>query len=793
MSDMRTRLVNRFRGIATERLERINNTFVALQSSPEDAEQAKFLKREIHTIKGEARMTGFRTLSEVAHRVEELMIGIGDEPLLQNRVDLLFSGFDLMGVLAQESPEVTAEDPRVAAWDEEAVSALGLVTTLPPEGRSHTPKPAGRGGNDPAPPRSTPRPAPGRTPAPMPGRVVAASSYSPPVEPSASAAVSPEPAPAASPPSEGPVPVVTRVGQDVMLRVSLNKLDRVTRVSGDLSLDHLRGERSLDGMLRLISRIGKLQSESHSSLMRMGSGQAIDAYAIQARLQELRDHSDEQRELFTELEKTAKRADDDDFDLGLKLLELDERVRELRFLPLSALFARFPRAVHDIAREQKKQVDLNISGGAIELDKQVLDRISDPLLHLVRNAVDHGIESPEERVRNGKPARASVELIARTLGTAVEIIVRDDGHGVDAEKVRAQLVSSGIMSKKKAAVLRRDQVLEHIFDSGLSTRDKVSELSGRGVGLAVVKDTVEQLGGTAVVLSEMGRWTQFKLRVPTTVVLAKVLLVGVGGRSFAFPAEQVRFTLATTEDQFELVGDTQMLRWGNVRFPVVELAGVLGIALPAETTKRLPMVVVEHRNKLVGLVVSSFQGQHQAVQRPLDAFVSGLRLFHGTIGTPDGDLALLLSVQEVVRRATTGAQVAERIDADGTATGRPRVLVVDDSEFTRDLVVQVLEDMELDITEAVNGRQGLDRFRDGVPDLVLTDLDMPVMDGFELVKRIRARADGGRVPIVVFSTRGSADDKERAAALGADAYVVKTEFREAALKDLVWQLIEEPR
>lgn len=730
MSDMRARLVSRFRDIAADRLERINQGLVQLRGSPRDTDAAAVLKREIHTLKGEARMTGFRLVSDVAHRLEELLEGVGTKALAEGRVDALFAGFDLVEALIAKPPE-TQEDADVQAWNARASAAL--------ESR---PEPAGA---------------------------------------TSSGAVQPPPPPEAPPKSQAPA--VSRVGGDLFLRVSLDKLDQVTRVAGDLTLDHGMGERVHDSIVRQTSEVARVLREAQAVLQRLGRPEEAVRRELLETLEELRGLVERARIEHADLRERVQRADDQDFDLGLKLLELDERVRELRFLPLSSLFGRFPRAVHDLAREQGKSVELRIRGDAVELDKQVLDRIAEPLLHLVRNAVDHGIETPDERRAADKPTKATVRLTARSLGSAVEIEIEDDGRGVDADRVRARAVTSGALTEHQARRIDDGEILLRIFDFGLSTRDEITDISGRGVGLAVVKDTVEHLGGTVAVESIAGQGTRFRLRVPTSVVLARVLLVRVAGRPYALPVDLVAATRYALAGDWEMAGKSRFLRLGSELLSAIDLHAVLGVPRPASRT-RTPVAIVEQRGRHFAVEVGRFAGQHQAVQRPIDPFLAGMALLQGSVGTPDGGIALLLSVPDLIRTGL-GAVAAPESPADVTDETTRRILVVDDSEFTRDLVVQAIRDMGLEVVEAVNGRQGLDRFRQHRLDLVLTDLDMPVMDGFELLREIRSRDEGASLPVVVFSTRGSPEDKERAASLGADAYVVKTEFREAALRELV--------
>jgi len=652
MEDMRVRLVGRYREILVERMVRLHQAFAAVRARADDMDSATVVKREVHTIKGEARMAGFKTTSHIAHELEDLLTGIGVDTLPEARCDAIVAGFELIAQLATQAPETPESDPEVQGWRTRCRTSDSGGT------------PAG--------------PSRPRTP-PIAAETVRARG-----------------------------------------RLDPDRFEQLSRSVGEI--------------------VGQL--DRHGSILeRLGEemrGQGLGFSGLRAHLHALEDAS---------------------ADLIRSASELEDRVNQLRFVPLASLLERFPLAVRDIADEQGKLVDVEIAADAVEMDERVIDRVSEPLLHLVRNAVDHGVEYPEDRARTDKPLRATIRLTAVRKGSEVEIVISDDGCGIDAAEVRAALVWRGDLSPEAAMELSPDALLDRIFHPEFSTRTDVTMLSGRGVGLAIVRDTLAQLGGTVRVETDYGHSTTFTLRIPTRVVLERVLVVRTGRFYGALRLEGV------VDDEPYGV------------HPRVELGELLG--LPATAPCAGHVVHVCHKGKTLALVVDEVLGMRRSLQRPLDGFLRGMRLYQGSIVVSHGIPGMVLSLSEVFRLARRRAGVATPMPA----RRRTRVLVVDDSPFTRELVVDVFERMGFEVVEAEDGRRGVDRFQHGGADLIVTDLDMPVMDGFGLIEAVRR--EDTRVPIAVFTTRGTEEDRVRADALGADAFLVKTEFRERQLHDLV--------
>jgi chemotaxis protein histidine kinase CheA len=469
------------------------------------------------------------------------------------------------------------------------------------------------------------------------------------------------------------------------------------------------------------------------------------------------------------------------------------RVRDdamgLAMVPLRRVVAAFPSLVRDIAGATGKDVALVCEGVDVELDVRVLDAVADALRHLVTNAVDHGCESPEDRRAAGKPRRATVTVRARQAGSTVVVEVADDGAGVDDDALRAAAAARGL--DQTGAPLH-----QLLFAPGLTTRTDITETSGRGVGLDVVRTAVEDLGGTVEVVSRPGAGTTFVLTLPVTLGVVRCLVVRCGDERYAVPLAGVVETLSLGEvDVVEVAGRTAVVRHDET-VPLSALADVVGAGGPRSGRVA---VVVRFTGESLAWAVEAVEGEREVVVKPLGAFLGDVPGTSGATIDDDGSVLLLLDLRSLAGRAL-GAPVSRapvavadgpgvREVLVGTTDGRARVLVVEDSIGVRELQRSILESAGYDVVTAVDGLDGAARLQGGVVDLVLSDVEMPGMDGFTLTRTIRRTRGWENVPVVIMTSRG--DDADRRAGLdaGADAYLLKSEFDQRMLVDTVRRLV----
>jgi two-component system chemotaxis sensor kinase CheA len=463
----------------------------------------------------------------------------------------------------------------------------------------------------------------------------------------------------------------------------------------------------------------------------------------------------------------------DELDLGGRLFgELKDAAIQMRMLPLATITAPLPRAVRDIATAEGKDVQLVISGDGTELDRVILESLSEPLVHMVRNAVGHGIETPAEREAAGKPPRATVELCAKQCGSTVEIVVSDDGRGVPPE-----LIEEARQHGSLADVLARP---------GFSTAAEVTELSGRGVGLDVVKRYVEGFGGTLEVRSEPGHGTEIVLVLPLALALLEVLLVERGGHVFGLPLASVEEALSV-ENLLMLEGRPSLeLRGRSVR--VADLAGLIGLAAPALPAGS-PAIVVTAGGRRVAVTCDRLLDQDEVVIKPLGSLLASARGYLGAAILGDGRVALLLDPASLSRASASKPRLASAPAAREERLA-PKVLVVEDSFTVRELQRSILQAAGYRVEIACDGKEGFDRVSsDAEIDLVITDLEMPEMNGLDLTRAIRGRAESASLPVVIVTSLGSEDDREAGVEAGADAYMIKRSFDQQALLDTVERLV----
>jgi len=460
---------------------------------------------------------------------------------------------------------------------------------------------------------------------------------------------------------------------------------------------------------------------------------------------------------------------------------LDGVVRDLRMVPIAQVLARIPLQARELARELGKRVRVVIADGGVEADRAVLEELQAPLLHLVRNAIDHGIEPAAERVAAGKPETGTLTLRAEVIGSLLRLQLADDGGGIDVDLVRRRAVEQGLIEAPSARVLSDEQVLAYLFSSGFSTRKVVTRVSGRGVGLDVVRATAEALGGTVHTHSARGRGTTFTLAVPVSALITPLLLTEIGHARYALPlAEVVALVPAAAHPAVDSI-DGPAIRFRGQLVPLVPLPELLGEAAAPTADPRL--VICRAGDVLMALAGTRRHRDRDAVVRSAGPVLDGNPYAVGGIDLEDGAVALVLGLGRLIPAARALAARTRHRGGDVALTGAVKVLVVEDSAIMRDIIAEALRAHGVTVVEAGDGVEALAALA-AHPDvgLVITDLEMPRLDGFELIRRIRAQARAARLPAVVISTRGSDADKLAAVEVGADAYLVKTDFT----RDSLW-------
>lgn len=565
------------------------------------------------------------------------------------------------------------------------------------------------------------------------------------------------------------------------VRVTAEKIDALVAKAGDLLATRDRMDTRAEEVLALQERVAQWRSEwlqtrktlsALTNILRSpdhSAGRDNNATKLDAIFDEFyRRLSD----LGKQLDSLSSRMASDRSSFRLSVIPMEEDVRSMRMVPFAEACNGFDRMVRDVARIGNKEVNIEIRDNGVELDRTVLESIKDPLRHLVRNAVDHGIESPATRIAHGKPVAATVVVSAELRGPLVEIAVADDGRGINHEAIRAKAEAHGMRVPSDPR-----QLVSLIFETGFSTAEQVTNISGRGVGLDVVKATIESLHGSISIDSELGVGTRLSLTLPLTLTTIRVLLLRTGGQLFATLATSVDQLLTVKREEVKLVGGRPVISLGAELIPIASLAETLGLRDDRlRTHHEISTVVVSADNHRVAFSVDEFLAEQQVVVKSLGNRLHNVQNVSGASVLSGGEIVLILNSSELVRSVYTNAWDRSESFTAGADRPQRRILLVDDTPTTRILQKSILESAGYEVVMAIDGVDAWTILERESIDCVVSDVDMPRRDGIELTTNIRASEPLRHLPVVLVSGLGTDKDKRRGADAGANAYIVKSSF-----------------
>jgi two-component system, chemotaxis family, sensor histidine kinase and response regulator WspE len=732
-----------FRMEAETQAQAITGALLALERDPVAAAQLELCMRAAHSLKGAARIVGLAVGVSVAHAMEECFVAAqqGRLRLGHKQIDLLLAGTDLLARIAN-TPE-----PDLGQWTEQksadvegCLSALARIL----DGTDEAGESPGAG------------------------------------EPQSMGSASPS----------GAHPWVGRDNSDRVLRVTAENLNRLLGLAAQ-SLVESRWVKPFAVSLLRLKRMNHDACNTLDSLHEALSGQVLDENT-QIALALARRRALECRQFVSERLVELEMFDQRSLNLAHRLY--DEALA-CRMRPFGDGVQGFPRMVRDLGSSLGKQVKLEIVGEATQVDRDILVKLDAPLGHLLRNAVDHGIEPLEERRAAGKPAEGVVRLEARHSAGALQIIISDDGGGVDLDKTREIVVKRKLIDREAAATLSEAELLEFLFLPGFTVKSAVTEISGRGVGLDVVQDMVKQVRGTVRVSSQSGQGTRFLLQLPVTLSVIRTLLVEVGGEPYAFPLAAIVRTLQLSKDKIELLEGRQHFDFEGRRVGLVTAHQVLGTREPSPVGDKLPVIVLGDLSHTYGLVVDRFLGERELVVQPLDPQLGKIKDIAAGALMDDGSPVLIVDSEDLIQSMDklVSAGLLSKVAhvSPSKETKRKRVLVVDDSLTVRELERKLLGNQGYQVEVAVDGMDGWNAVRTGHFNLVVTDIDMPRMDGIELVSLIRKDPNLKSVPVVVVSYKDRDEDRKRGLEAGAAYYLTKGSFHDETLLQAVVDLIGE--
>jgi two-component system chemotaxis sensor kinase CheA len=570
---------------------------------------------------------------------------------------------------------------------------------------------------------------------------------------------------------------MTRVGE---LSVTTSRVRRGLTAVADLAV--LWEEWSRDSSSRVLP-------ESRTDASRTGSSKLL-----------VRRHEREQERLARLgllLRRLQRAADEDMTWLGFVADELEEAIRGMRLLPLATIFNLFPRLVRDLAREQGKEVQLVIEGGETTVDKRLLEELKDPLMHLIRNAIDHGIELPEERERQGKVRGATLALRAYQTATHVVIEVADDGRGLDTERIRRTALQQRLAGVDELASMSPEQLHALIFAPGFSTSPLITDVSGRGVGLDVVRANVERLKGTVQINSVAGAGSTFRIQTRITLTTTHVLLVRAGAPGaqwpYALPVEFVRETrLVAPEDVF-LIEGRPAIRIDGQSISVAHLADLLELPLGPTGNRAepasIPCILLGIGQERFGLFVEALVDEQEVMLKPLGGLLKRVRNVSGATILGTGEICMILNPSDLVKTLKKGGAPAAREQPTDGNERRKLVLLAEDSLTTRTQEKRILEGAGYEVVTAVDGADAFSKLGTRPFDVVVSDIEMPHMDGLALTARIRQDPKYRELPILLVTSLASEGDRRRGIEVGANAYITKGTFEQKALLDTLRRLV----
>ncbi|TLD85035.1 hybrid sensor histidine kinase/response regulator [Helicobacter sp. MIT 11-5569] len=760
---------------AFEMVEQLDQDLVELENNPDDLDLLNRIFRVAHTVKGSGSFLNFSVLTHLTHHMEDVLNKArhGELAITPDIMDVVLESIDFMKKLLNAIRDTgtdanTGLDGDIANVVErlDAISKgeTPSETAQTEQTENTTPEAAAQETEEPEPDYANMSPeevekeierllnkrqeedkqkreekrAKGELgDIQAPGEINAeANTPAPKAAPAAPAApkAAPKPAPKAAPRSGGDDNKAPATAVEQTIRVDVKRLDSLMNLIGELVL----------GKNRLIKIYNDVE----------------ERYEGEKFLEELN-------------QVVAS--------VSMVTTDIQLAVMKTRMLPIGRVFNKFPRMVRDLSRELGKNIDLVISGEETELDKSIVEEIGDPLVHLIRNACDHGVESKEDRAAAGKPEQGTVELKAYNEGNHIVVEIKDDGKGMDPDVLRSKAVEKGIISEREADSMTDKEAYGLIFKAGFSTAKVVTNVSGRGVGMDVVKTNIEKLNGIIDVDSTHGEGTTLKLKIPLTLAIIQSLLVGVQEEFYAIPLASVIETVRISQDEIYTVENKSVLRLRNEVLPLVRLADIFGVNAVFDNSEQAYVVVIGLAENKIGVIVDFLIGQEEVVIKSLGSYLKGTEGIAGATIRGDGRVTLIVDIAAMMQMAKNVKVSISKLKQESETRHEKnspsdyKVLIVDDSMTDRSIMKKCLKPLGISITEATNGVEALDIVKnsDSNFDAILIDIEMPKMDGYTLAGEIRKYAKFKNLPLIAVTSRTSKTDRMRGVESGMTEYITK--------------------
>jgi two-component system chemotaxis sensor kinase CheA len=755
-----------YKEASADHIQKIEAGLLHLEKNPLDQAKLELLLRETHSLKGDSRMLGVKDAETLTHQMEDILgtVKRGERDLTPSMFECLYQGLDAIRKIAHEA--VTGQPA--------GISVFHVLAQLMAAGSGDAASEV----------KETIAQSNGATSA----QVMVEQPF-----------VSKD-APGTSTPTLATADVLAQVSdyQIDTIRVEAQKLDKLLTQASELAVT--KGQIG-DRVAEIDKIIGLWQEWSREAFVSRLTFDELERRWNTPELQPLQNFYNLLETRLEQLGSLLNRLRATTFEDNAKLdtvaNELESGIHSLRLLPFSTIFNLFPRTVRDLAKQQGKEVNLVIEGGDNSVDKRILEEMKDPLLHLLRNAIDHGIETPQERQSVGKPAIATIRLRGYQVGSTVSIEVIDDGRGLDVEAIKRAALDRGVRSSKELAQMSTAEIQALIFAPGFSTRTAVTEISGRGVGLDVVRANVERLKGNIQVEFTPLRGCMFRITLNSSLATTDALIVQVSQHPYALPVGFVEaMQLVSPQEVFASEG-TQTLPFQGESVTVTWLADLLGLPVKAPTStkalrvasKTIPCIILRIGSERLALLVDTIVDQQDIVLKPQSQLLKRIRNISGATILGTGEVCMVLNPPDLfksARKAIVSVTVKELTEK---AQVKQKILLVEDSIPIRTQMKRILESAGYDVTAAVDGEDGFRKLRAGSFAAVISDVQMPNLDGLGLTARIRQFQEYKALPVILVTTLASQEDKRQGANAGASAYITKGDFEQGVLLDTLRRLI----
>jgi two-component system chemotaxis sensor kinase CheA len=794
-----------FRTEAEEHISSITSGLIELEKQPPPERQKEIIEvvfREAHSLKGAARSVNLSNIEMLCQAMESLFAAAkrGEVSLTTPHFDLLNDAADIVSkLLSISDTALTPENRSSIQAIQQGLTDAAKGATLPARPTPHPADlPQGEGEPEVSPHLLQGEKELRNTPPLTGGDEGEGDRF---IGTSHNASEQKQPEPQQAPSAE------KAYASSESIRIPAAKLDSLLLKAEEMisvklaARQHASSARELKTMLeQWQEQWARVSSGSHKigQLIETEKAVAVDERAGGSftRIKEFLDWNyGFNRSLENKILGLRKSSDEDFRAIGSMVDDLLNDMKNVMMFPFSSVLATFPKLVRDISREQGKELELTMQGGDIEIDRRILQEIKDPLIHLVRNSIDHGIENKETRRMKKKPEKGRLRIaVSQKDSSKVEIIIADDGAGLDLEKLKASAIRQGIITKEQAEALNREEAINLMFESGLSTSHIITTVSGRGLGLPIVREKVERLGGTISIDTRPDRGTTFRLMLPLTVATFRGILIQTGGQVFVVPTMNVERIERVPKDDVKTVENRETIQFNGMAVSLISLDEILEFPLKAadEDARFITVMVLSAGDKYIAFRINEILNEEEILFKNLGKQLARVRNIAGATVLGTGEIVPILNVTDMLKsalRIAAGPVRTVAAEKGKKEAKKQSIVVVGDSITARTLLVNILESSGYIVTSAVDGVDGFTKLIAGDFDLVVSDLSMPKMDGFELVKKIRADKKYGEIPIVLVTDIESPEDKKRGIDVGANAYIVKSSFDQSNLLDVIKRLI----